>query len=121
MDETLRDNTNDSPTTGRRRFLAQLTAAGAAASAGVTLPASAQEKGERPWMTQGSPDQVSVGETLAKYAVNLKYEDLPPEVVRTAKRIIIDTLGCGAYKAEPTQIAIKLASNVSAKNGATIL
>jgi len=123
VDETLRDNKNHPATTGRRRFLAQLTAAGAAASAGVTLPASAQEKGERPWMTQGSPDQVSVGETLANYAVNLKYEDLPPEVVRTVKRIIIDTLGCaiGAYKAEPAQIAIKLASNVSARNGATIL
>jgi 2-methylcitrate dehydratase len=83
----------------------------------------AQEKVTRPWQTLGSPDQVSVAETLAHYAVNLKYEDLPPEVVRTAKRIIIDTIGCGigGYKAEPAQIAIRLAAGVTAKNAATVL
>jgi hypothetical protein len=27
-----------------------------------------------------------VAETLARYAINLKYEDLPQDVVRTAKR-----------------------------------
>ena len=32
--------------------------------------------------------QVPVAEALARYAINLKYEDLPHEVVRTAKRTI---------------------------------
>ena len=35
----------------------------------------------------------TIAETIARYAVNLKYEDIPPEVLLTAKRIIIDTIG----------------------------
>ncbi len=34
-------------------------------------------------------------ENMAKFIYNLKYEDLPPEVVRAGKNIIMDTLGCG--------------------------
>lgn len=88
----------------------------------AALPELAQEKSERPWSTLGS-DQVTVAETLARYATNLRYEDLPPEVARTAKRIILDTIGCaiGGHTAGPSQIAIKLASAVSAKQGATVL
>ena len=43
---------------------------------------------------------------------DLRYEDLPPDVVRTAKRTLLDTVGCaiGGYTAEPSQIAIKLAA-----------
>jgi hypothetical protein len=95
---------------------------GAVAAAGASLPASAQEKSERAWSTLGK-DQVPVAETLARYATNLKYEDLPPEVARTAKRTILDTLGCaiGGYTAGPSQIAVKLAGAVSAKQGATVL
>jgi 2-methylcitrate dehydratase len=57
------------------------------------------------------------------YATSLKYEDLPPDVVRVAKRIIIDSIGCGigAFSAETSQIANKLAAGVSAVRGATVL
>jgi len=60
---------------------------------------------------------------LARYATDLKYEDLPEDIVRTAKRTILDTFGCafGGYTAGPSQIAIKLASDVNAKRGATVL
>jgi 2-methylcitrate dehydratase len=60
---------------------------------------------------------------LARYATNLKYEDLPEDIVRTAKRTILDTFGCafGGYSAGPSRIAIKLASDVNAKRGATLL
>src|SRR3990172_5838152 len=83
---------------------------------------SQDSQSERPWSTLGS-DQLTVAETLARYAANLRYEDLPPEVARTAKRIILDTLGCaiGGYTAGPSQIAIRLASAVSANQGATVL
>jgi 2-methylcitrate dehydratase len=42
--------------------------------------------------------------------------------VRTAKRTILDTIGCaiGAYQAGPSQIAIKLAREVSATPSATV-
>ena len=64
-----------------------------------------------------------MADALARYAADLRYEDLPEDIVRTAKRTILDTLGCafGGYTAGPSQIAIKLASDVNAKRGATVL
>ena len=54
---------------------------------------------------------------------SLRYEDLPEDVVRIAKRTILDTIGCafGGYTAGPSKIAIKLASDVSSKQPATVL
>jgi 2-methylcitrate dehydratase len=67
--------------------------------------------------------QAPLAETLARYAANLKYEDLPDDVVQLAKRAILDTIGCayGGYDAGPSKIAIKLAGDVSAKQPATVL
>ena len=64
-----------------------------------------------------------MADALARYATDLRYEDFPEDIVRTAKRTILDTLGCafGGYTAGPSQIAIKLASDVNAKRGATVL
>ena len=64
-----------------------------------------------------------MADTLARYATDIKYEDLPEDIVRKAKRTILDTLGCafGGYIAGPSQIAVKLASDVNATRGATVL
>jgi len=103
------------PDASRRGFLKTIAAAGVAAGAPV-LPAIAQDKMER-----GSGQVLA--ETLARYAANLRYEDLPEDVVRLAKRTILDTIGCafGGYDAGPSKIAIKLAGDVSAKQPATVL
>jgi hypothetical protein len=84
-----------SPQSGRRRFLKQL-AAGVAVGA-QAFPAVAEEKAER---AAAAGDQVTLAETLARYAAGLKYEDLPDDVVRIAKRSILDTVGCafGGYR-----------------------
>ena len=106
----------------RRIFLKQVAATGV--MAGALAPAVAQEtKAERPWMTQAAPGQALVADALARYAATLKYEDLPPDVIRTAKRTILDTIGCaiGGHTEGPSQIALKLAANVSAKQPATVL
>ncbi len=102
----------------RRQFLHL--AAGVAGAA--AFPVIAQDRAERPSSAAGS-GQTSLAETLARYAATLKYENLPEDVVRIAKRTILDTLGCafGGYTAGPSKIAIKLASEVSSKQGATIL
>jgi 2-methylcitrate dehydratase len=65
----------------------------------------------------------SVGEIVARYAADLRFEDLPDDVVWSAKRAILDTFGCafGGYTAEPSRVALKLASNVSAQQPATVL
>jgi 2-methylcitrate dehydratase len=104
---------------GRRIFLAQIAVSGAVAAA----PVQAQEAGaERAWTTLAK-GQPGVAETLARYAVNLKYEDLTPEVVHTAKRIVLDTFGCalGGYRSGPAQIAVELAGEITTKKPATVL
>jgi 2-methylcitrate dehydratase len=96
----------------RRHFLKQVAAAGLVAGA-PTAPA----------MAQTGQGHSTLAETLARYATELKYEDLPEDVIRIAKRTILDTVGCafGGYAAGPSKIAIKLASDVSSKQPATVL
>jgi 2-methylcitrate dehydratase len=105
----------------RRQLLQALASAGAAVTAAAALPATAQENPARARAPSGN--QGTIARTLADYAVKLRYEDLPADVVRTVKRTILDTIGCaiGGYEAGPSQIAIKLARNVSATQAATVL
>ncbi len=60
---------------------------------------------------------------LANFACSLRYEDLSQNVVHEVKRRLIDSLGCalGAWNEEPCTIARGLATEFSAKNGATVL
>ena len=57
------------------------------------------------------------------YACSLNFEDLSRKVVHEVKRRVIDSFGCalGAWNEEPCVIARKVASDFSAKNGATII
>jgi 2-methylcitrate dehydratase len=108
----------DATCQSRREVLQALATASAAVTA-AALPASAQETVRPRASTTG---EGTIAQTLADYAVKLRYEDLPTEVVRTVKRTIIDTIGCaiGGYEAGPSQIALKLARNVSATQGASV-
>ncbi len=67
--------------------------------------------------------QAPLAARLARYAIGLKYDDLPEDVIRLARRAILDTLGCAfaGYTAQPSRIAIKLAGEVSSRQGATVL
>jgi 2-methylcitrate dehydratase len=110
---------NDLPGIGRRHFLKQVGAAGLAVGA-PALPAMAQTGQGN---LTAAKNQVSLAETLARYATELRYEDLPEDVIRIARRSILDTIGCafGGYAAGPSKIAIKLADDVSSKQPATVL
>jgi 2-methylcitrate dehydratase len=112
MNPATHTSRRESPKHGRRRFLKQV-AAGLAAGTSM-FPAIAQETGR---------SQTSLAVALARYAAELNYEGLPQDVVRIAKRTILDTFGCafGGYAAQPSRIAMKLAGDVSAKQGATVL
>src|SRR3984885_1185810 len=94
----------------RRGFLRQVAAAGLAAT-GAAFPALAEDTTERRSSVAGT-GQASMAEMLARYATELKYEDLPEDIVRTAKRTILDTFGCafGGYTGGPSDIRIKLES-----------
>ncbi len=62
-------------------------------------------------------------EQLSNYAAGLRYEDLPPEVIQTAKRVIIDSIGCalGGYDSAPEKIARDLADMTSSRQPATLM
>src|SRR6516164_8385808 len=95
------------PCIDRRRFLSQ------AAAVGLTVGT---------WTHRAIAQEVPLAE-LARYATGLRYEDLPEDIVRLARRTILDTVGCafGGYAAAPSKIALKLAGGVSAKQPATVL
>ena len=120
MKRATETDRRSSPQGGRRHFLRQIVAGVAAGVSG--FPAIAQDRPE-PVARAAGNTQTPLAETLARYAAGLKYEDLPDDIVRLAKRTILDTIGCtfGGYTAGPSKIAIKLASDVSSKPGATVL
>jgi 2-methylcitrate dehydratase len=62
-------------------------------------------------------------EHIGAYAAGLRYEDLPPEVILTAKRVIIDSIGCalGGYDSAPEKIARELAGITSSRQPATVM
>lgn len=65
----------------------------------------------------------TIVETLTDYALPLRFEHLPPDVVHQAKRLLIDTLGCaiGGFGGEPSVVARALAESVSSRQPATVL
>src|SRR6266487_2363000 len=65
----------------------------------------------------------SLAHQFAEYAWALRFEDLSRETVQEVKRRIIDSIGCalGAWNEEPCRIAREVASEFSAKHGATII
>src|SRR5688572_17248091 len=60
---------------------------------------------------------------LAHFGCSLNFEDLSKNVVHEVKRRLIDSLGCalGAWNEEPCTIARNVASDFSAKHGATVI
>ena len=65
----------------------------------------------------------SLAHRLAEFSCSLNYEDLSKAVVHEVKRRVIDSIGCalGAWHEEPCTIARTVASDFSAKHGATII
>src|SRR3954447_5024270 len=65
----------------------------------------------------------SLAHQLSTFACSLEFEDLGRNVVHEVKRRVIDSIACalGAWDQEPCRIARKVASEFSAKNGATII
>jgi 2-methylcitrate dehydratase len=70
---------------------------------------------------ENAMDQLT--ERLVEYAQELSYEDLPPEVVDRAKRLILDTVGCalGAAPWPAPTVARALAADVQSRTPATVM
>lgn len=65
----------------------------------------------------------SVTRQLAQFCSTLRYEDLPPDIVHEAKRLLLDTIGCGlgGHEVEKGQIAAKLAQRTGGLAESTIV
>jgi 2-methylcitrate dehydratase len=65
----------------------------------------------------------TVAEDIARWVVELRYEQLPPHVIARAKRVLLDTLGCalGAIGAEPVRMAQRVVAMQGGNPQATIL
>ena len=50
----------------------------------------------------------SLSRTVAEFAVNLKFEEIPPAAVAEAKRFMLDSVGCafGGFEAEDDAVMV---------------
>ena len=74
------------------------------------------------WHTLDLMYRSSVTHQFARYALGLRYEMAPPEVVRQVKRSVLDTLGCaiGAYEAPGRVICEEVAKELGGPQEATV-
>lgn len=86
-----------------------------------TLPVRCAARAEP--LTDKRKDVTTLVDELSGYVAGLRYEDLPPEVIRQAKRLLIDTVGCalGGYRSPTYDIAHGIASEVTSANAATVM
>jgi 2-methylcitrate dehydratase len=65
----------------------------------------------------------TVAEDIARWVVELRYEELPPDVIARAKRVLLDTIGCalGAIGAEPVRVAQRVVALQGGNPQATVL
>ena len=71
---------------------------------------------------EGRP-RTTVLEDMGRWLADLRYEDLPPEVVHKARLVLLDTLGCalGAIDAPPVRIAREVITLQGGKPQSTII
>jgi 2-methylcitrate dehydratase len=67
--------------------------------------------------------ELSISRQIARFAVNLKYEDLPAEVVEMAKHYIYDSIGCayGSIGTRDVTMMRELLNEISGAEEATII
>lgn len=65
----------------------------------------------------------TISHKIAEFAVNLKYEDLPKEVVEQTRRFVLDSIGCafGGWKTEDVQVQHKLHQQIGGTGEASVL
>lgn len=65
----------------------------------------------------------SISRTIAKFAVNLQYKDLPKEVIHEVKRYLYDSIGCafGGYHTKDVRIIRNIYKDMGGTEEATVL
>ncbi|MFH1197305.1 MAG: MmgE/PrpD family protein [bacterium] len=64
----------------------------------------------------------SISRIISEFAVNLKYEDLPKEVIHEVKRYLYDSIGCayGSYHTKDVNIIRDIYKDMGGKSEATV-
>lgn len=103
-----------------RRELLKHCGAGAFVLAAASFAASAARAKTAVSERNGGP---TLAEDIARWLVELRYEDLPANVIAAAKRVTLDSLGCvlGALDAEPVRDARKVIALQGGNPQATII
>jgi 2-methylcitrate dehydratase PrpD len=62
-------------------------------------------------------------QVIAKFSAELQYEDLPGDVVREVKRLLLDTIGCGlgALGLDKGRMAVELVQRMGGRPESTVL
>ena len=65
----------------------------------------------------------TISQQWADYAVALRYEDIPAEAVKQAKRFLLDTMGCalGGYRVEDCEMARGVIREMGGRSEATVI
>ncbi len=65
----------------------------------------------------------SISRRIAEYSVNLKYEDIPENVLNEAKRFLYDSIGCafGGYQTKDVEIMRNVYKKIGGSSEATII
>jgi len=67
--------------------------------------------------------QKSISRQIAEFAIKLKYEDLPKEVINEVKRYLYDSIGCayGGYHTKDVKILHDIYTEMAGKKEATVI
>ena len=76
-------------------------------------------------MAHNAPGQSAetITAEMARWAADLRFEDIPDSAVREARRYLLDTLGCalGGFKQEDAEIALEVLDEVAGEGPATVI
>ncbi|MBR0937751.1 MmgE/PrpD family protein [Bradyrhizobium jicamae] len=91
----------------RRDFLERTTIAVATSLVGSIWPDGYHLVGSALADGKGDGQNAALEQKFAEFAIAVRYEDLPADVIASAKRVLLDTLGCafGSVGSEPANIA----------------
>jgi len=89
----------------------------------LAAPSLAASTARAKTASSGQNGRRAVAEDIARWLVELRYEDLPTNVIATARRVTLDTLGCalGAVEADPVRAARKVIALQGGNPQATII
>src|SRR5512139_4230234 len=89
----------------------------------IPYPVAENGRSEPKHIQRKENEEMNYTETLAKYAANLKYEDIPKETIDLVRVLILDYISCayGGVRTESGRIAAEFAREFSEQGKCTVI